>query len=105
MPLLHVTDNTGEKSTVEGDSGYAVMEILRDNDLGVLALCGGACSCATCHVYIASEWRNKIPAMEENEKSLVEDTEHYREGESRLSCQIELTEQLDGLTLEVAPEE
>ena len=105
MPRLLVTDVDGQQRTLEGEAGYAVMETLRDNDTGVLALCGGACSCATCHVFIDDAWQSRIPTPADDELALLEEAEGYREGTSRLSCQIELTDDLDGLVLEVAPEE
>ncbi len=105
MPKLVVTDADGQQRTLEGESGYAVMEVLRDNDAGVLALCGGACSCATCHVFIDAPWQQKLPAPDGEELALLEEAEGYREGVSRLSCQIQLTDELDGMALEVAPEE
>ena len=80
------------------------METLRELDYGVEALCGGMCSCATCHVYIDSGWLKRLPAREAEELELLEELDCFRES-SRLSCQVELTEALDGLRLTIAPEE
>ena len=80
------------------------MEVLRDLDGGVAAICGGMCSCATCHVYVAPEWRERVPAQQSDEWELVSELQHHRDG-SRLSCQIRLSEDLNGLRVTLAPEE
>ena len=102
MPVIHITNRAGAQSTLEAESGISVMENLRDNDYEVEAICGGSCSCATCHVYIDDAWVAKLPAPEDDEKGLVEDEPTYRPG-SRLSCQIEASPDLDGLVL-IVPE-
>ncbi len=82
------------------------MEPLRDlDDGGVEALCGGMCSCATCHVFIEEKWLDKLPSRQDDELELVESTECFRDDHSRLSCQIPITDELDGLRLTIAPEE
>ena len=81
------------------------MEVLRDNDMDVEAICGGCCSCATCHIFIDDSWADKIPARSDDEQELVEETETYKPNNSRLSCQVTMTDELDGLSLTVAPEE
>ncbi|WP_416896767.1 MAG: 2Fe-2S iron-sulfur cluster-binding protein [Minwuia sp.] len=103
MPTIHVTNRAGEASTLEAESGISVMENLRDNDYEVEAICGGSCSCATCHVYVDADWLAKLPAQEEDERDLVSDEPTYQPN-SRLSCQIEMTDALDGLKLTIAPE-
>lgn len=105
MAVLHVIDRDGSERSVEADTGYSVMEVLRDRDFDIAAICGGCCSCATCHVFIAPEWKDKLEPLEGDEFVLVESTQAYREGESRLSCQIQFTEALDGLRLTLAPHE
>ncbi len=81
------------------------MEILHGNDFGVAAICGGQCSCGTCHIYVATEWLNKLPGRHPQESELLQELEYYKEANSRLSCQIEFNDNLDGLALTVAPHE
>ncbi len=105
MPTIFVVDRVGNEHTLEAESGQSVMEPLRELDDGVEALCGGMCSCATCHVFIESEWFVKLPERQDDELELLEDTECFQENNSRLACQIEVTDSLEGLRLTVAPEE
>ena len=105
MPKIVVTDRDGHQHEVDGRVGLKVMETLRELDYGVLAICGGLCSCATCHVYVAPEWIEKLPAREGDEKELLTELSHYDGDRSRLSCQLEFTEELDGLAVTIAPEE
>lgn len=105
MPTIMVTGRTGEEKAVTVDSGINVMEAIRDNGFDeLLALCGGCCSCATCHVHVDADWKEKLPAMSEDEDDLLESSDHRNE-HSRLSCQIELTDQLDGLKVRIADED
>lgn len=106
MPKLVVVNREGEEKEVEAESGISVMENIRDNGFDeLLALCGGSCSCATCHVFVDSDWSEKVggPASEDEEDLL--DSSDYRRKESRLSCQIEMSDELDGLKVEIAPED
>lgn len=81
------------------------MEALRDNDFDeLLALCGGCCSCATCHVHIDAVLADKLPVMDSDEDDLLDSSDH-RSQYSRLSCQIKLTHALDGLRAAIAPED
>ena len=105
MAKLTVTDRLGRTVEIEGQTGISVMENIRELDDSVDAICGGLCACATCHVFIAPEWMPKLPARGGEEAALVGDSMNYDEERSRLSCQISLTEDLDGLTLTVAPAE
>lgn len=105
MPVIHVTNRAGQKQTIDGKAGQTVMEVLRDKNVDVEAICGGCCSCATCHIFVDDAWAAKLPPRSEDEQELVEETESYKAGNSRLSCQIKLTPALDGLTLTVAPSE
>lgn len=105
MATINVTNRAGEKHVIEGKVGTTFMEILRDNDMDVEAICGGCCSCATCHIFIDGDWAAKLPALSEDEQELVEETESYQEGKSRLSCQVTLTDELDGISITVSPEE
>jgi 2Fe-2S ferredoxin len=105
MAKVHVTDVDGNKVDIEVEaSGQPLMEIMRDNDIEIEAICGGVCSCATCHIYVGGAWADKIPARSDDEFELVSSTEHYQEN-SRLSCQIDFKPELDGIEVTVAPEE
>lgn len=105
MAVIHVTNRAGETHAVEGKPGNTVMEILRDADMDVEAICGGCCSCATCHVFVDDAWAGKAGSRSEDEQELVEQTESYKSENSRLSCQIKFTDELDGLAVTVAPAE
>ena len=104
MALLKVIDRDGKEHDVEARSGLKVMETLRELDYGISAICGGMCSCATCHVYIEGDWAAKIPAAMSDERELIAELAHHKSG-SRLSCQIEMTDALDGLRVTIAPDE
>ena len=105
MPKIHVIDSEGEEHTVEGQAGLSLMESLRDLDNGVLALCGGMCSCATCHCYIEESWASKLDDREDDEQELLEDLDSFKEDQSRVSCQIEFSEEMDGMRVEIASDE
>jgi 2Fe-2S ferredoxin len=106
MLELTVTDRDGAEHPIASQCGYKLMEALRDsdNDFGILAMCGGACSCATCHVYVDPVWMPRLPARQSDERALLGELAHYQDT-SRLSCQIELTEALHGLRVTIAPDE
>jgi 2Fe-2S ferredoxin len=105
MPQLNIVSQTGESKSVEAKEGLTVMEVIRDNGFDeLLALCGGCCSCATCHVYIEEGYADKLPAMSEDENDLL-DTSGHRNGTSRLSCQLPITSAFDGITITIAPED
>ena len=105
MPKLTVVNRAGDESTIEVEDGLTVMEAIRDNGFDeLLALCGGCCSCATCHVHVDPAFMDKLPAMSEDEDDLLESSDHRGET-SRLSCQIAFTADLDGLKVTIAPED
>ena len=105
MPKLIVTTREGETSEIDVADGLTVMEAIRDNGFDeLLALCGGCCSCATCHVHIDPAFQEKLPAMSEDEDDLLESSDH-RDANSRLGCQIPFTGDLDGLKVTIAPED
>ena len=105
MPKLTVVDRSGTERMIEVEDGLTVMEAIRDNGFDeLLALCGGCCSCATCHVHVDPAFTDKLPAMSEGEDDLLESSDHRVET-SRLSCQIEFTPDLDGLKVAIAPED
>ncbi len=103
MPTLRVVDRDGVEHTITAVSGTSLMEPLRD--LGtVAAICGGMCSCATCHVYVDPEWVAKLPPAMSDEKDMLGDLTS-RHDNSRLACQIQVTDAISGLKVSVAPEE
>jgi len=105
MPKLIVTTREGETSEIQVDDGLTVMEAIRDNGFDeLLALCGGCCSCATCHIHVDPSFKDKLPAMSEDEDDLLESSDHRNEN-SRLSCQIPFTSELDGLKVTIADED
>ncbi|QZD86397.1 2Fe-2S iron-sulfur cluster-binding protein [Qipengyuania psychrotolerans] len=105
MPKLIVTTREGDTSEIEVEDGLTVMEAIRDNGFDeLLALCGGCCSCATCHIHVDPAFKDKLPEMSEDEDDLLESTEHRVET-SRLSCQIPFGSELDGLKVTIAPED
>ncbi|MET0534048.1 MAG: 2Fe-2S iron-sulfur cluster-binding protein [Steroidobacter sp.] len=101
---LNVVDRTGEAHEVDTPAQGSLMEALRELEYGVSAICGGMCSCATCHVYIAPEWAGKLPDRQSDELDLLSELQ-FRQQTSRLSCQVRLTDALDGLSVTLAPEE
>ena len=103
MPKLIITERTGKKSEIEYDSNFTLMEILRDNGYDIEASCGGCCACATCHVYIDEKWTNNLKNMDDDEESMLDQAFDVKNN-SRLSCQIDLSEELDGLEIEIAPD-
>jgi ferredoxin, 2Fe-2S len=105
MPQLIVVTRTGEERTVEGEVGLSVMEVVRDNGFDeLLALCGGCCSCATCHVHVDPAFADRLPAISEDEDDLL-GSSSTRDATSRLSCQIQFTTALDGLKVRIAEED
>lgn len=104
MTVLKVTDRDGAEHEVSIKAVGTLMEKLRDLDYGVAALCGGVCSCATCHVYIDESWLAKLPSVQSDETDVIGDLSNKRPN-SRLSCQIPLKAEYDGLKLTIAPEE
>jgi 2Fe-2S ferredoxin len=104
MPLLKVVDRDGVEHEVDARAGLKVMETLRELEYGVAAICGGMCSCATCHVYVDPEWFPKLPRRQSDEQDLLSELSHTKEN-SRLSCQVEMTDALAGLKVTIAPDE
>lgn len=105
MPSITVIGVSGESRVLEARQGQTVMEIVRDAGFDeLLALCGGCCSCATCHVYVESGPSQVLDAMSEDENDLLDSSSH-RKSQSRLSCQLPFTVALDGLLVRIAPED
>jgi 2Fe-2S ferredoxin len=102
MPMLTVTTRDGAVREIDGSVGLSVMEAIRDGGIDELAaVCGGCCSCATCHVYVDAGDMALLPPMTADEDDLLDASEH-RTARSRLSCQITV---FDGLRVEIAPED
>ena len=100
--FLNIIDHSGVEHKVEALEGWRVMEIIRDWGLGIKAECGGACACASCHVYVEGEWTKLLvpPTDEEMDKL---DEAPLVENNSRLSCQILMRPEFDGLRVRLAP--
>jgi 2Fe-2S ferredoxin len=97
-----VTDRDDITHVVQAETGLHVMEILRELDYGVAAICGGLCSCATCHVYIDPQWMGQLPAPMSDELEILRELPSYRASTSRLSCQVEFSPELSGIALTIA---
>jgi ferredoxin, 2Fe-2S len=105
MPELIVVTRDGEERTLKAEPGLSVMEVIRDGGIDeLLALCGGCCSCATCHVHVDADWVGQLPAMSADEDDLLDATSD-RDARSRLSCQVPFTEALDGMRVTIAAED
>ena len=105
MPKLIVVTREGEERELEGDAGLSAMEVIRDGGVDeLLALCGGCCSCATCHVHVDPAFADLLPPMSEDENDLL-DSSSDRDATSRLSCQVPFEDSLDGLRVTIAAED
>jgi ferredoxin, 2Fe-2S len=104
MARMVVVDRDGKEHEIEARAGLKIMEILRELDYGVAAICGGLCSCATCHIYVDTAWTARLPAPQSDELELLRELSDYKEPVSRLSCQVEFTEQLSGIKVAIAPD-
>lgn len=105
MPNITVVNQSGEEITVAASTGRTLMEVIRDNGFDeLLALCGGCCSCATCHVHIDPAFADKLPKPSEDESDLLDSSDHRNEY-SRLSCQVAVTDALEGLRVTIAQED
>ena len=99
MATVNFTDCTGVLHVIEVENGWSLMEAAIDNDVfGITADCGGACSCATCHAYIDESWLEKLPEVGDLEDCMLDHAE--RKDNSRLTCQIFMSDELDGIELE-----
>ena len=105
MPIINVTTRDGRTRAIEGRGGDSLMENLRAGGIEeILALCGGCCSCATCHVFVDEDWLGALPPISDDEDDLLS-TSGARQANSRLSCQIRFGTGLDGIAVTVAPED
>ena len=105
MTTIFVTDRDGTQHEVNAYDGSSLMEALRDEAMGVEAICSGQCACATCHCLIETSWLSKLPMPSDDESELLESLDHYDTLRSRLTCQIPVGGELEGLTLTVGPDE
>jgi 2Fe-2S ferredoxin len=105
MPEIIVTTREGEQQTLPFSNGASLMQTICEGGVDeLLALCGGVCSCATCHVHIDDEFLNRLTPISDDEDGLLSGSEHRRHN-SRLSCQVRMTDDLDGLRVTIAPED
>ena len=105
MPKIIYQTQDGTRHEVEVENGYSVMEGAINNNIdGIVAECGGACACATCHGYVDEVWIKKLNEMDDMEDSML-DAAFDRKANSRLTCQIEVSDKLDGLVVHVAENE
>jgi 2Fe-2S ferredoxin len=105
MPKLIVVTREGEEREIEGETGLSVMEVIRDAGIDeLLALCGGCCSCATCHVHVDPAFIGLLPPLGEDENDLLDSSDDRTEY-SRLSCQLPFDASLDGLKVSIAAED
>ncbi len=104
MARMTVVDRDGKAHDIEAKTGLKIMEVLRELDYGVAAICGGLCSCATCHIYVDTSWTARLPAKQTDEQELLTELSDYRADTSRLSCQVDFTEALSGIRVTIAPD-
>ena len=105
MPKVTYRPASGDPITVDAFADMTLMEVALCNDVpGIVGLCGGICSCATCHVYVDEEWAARLPAPSREEQDMVEGLDQRR-ASSRLGCQVMVTDALDGLVVTVAAAE
>ena len=107
MSSIKVTfaQSDGSEQTIDdAELGRSLMEVAREHGVpGILADCGGGCACATCHVYVDEQWREAVGTPDEIENEMLDMVSDLREPNSRLSCQIKLKAELDGIRVTVAP--
>ncbi|MCB9943136.1 MAG: 2Fe-2S iron-sulfur cluster binding domain-containing protein [Geminicoccaceae bacterium] len=103
MAKIVVVDRDGNESEIEGTIGWSVMEVIRDANLPIEAACGGCCACATCHVYVDPAWLAKLDEPDADEELMLDEAFEVQDN-SRLSCQIKLSDELDGIRVTLAPE-
>ena len=103
MGTLKVKDRDGLVHELDAQIGSTIMEIIRDAGLDIEAACGGCCACATCHVYVTNDKIQKLKLIDDDEESMLDQAFSVLNN-SRLGCQIEYSDDLDGLELTLAPE-
>lgn len=104
VTVTFVEESGNERTFEDVSEAQSLMEVGRTNGVaGILADCGGACACATCHVYVEEAWMEKVGAPDSIEEEMLDLVSEFQKPNSRLSCQIRLREELDGLKVAVAP--
>ena len=103
MVTIKVEDQDGVEHVVDGALGVSLMKTLRDVDIEISSVCGGTCSCGTCHVFLKNDWAARMPSRSNDESDLLEMLPFFDPVTSRLACQIHLEEDLDGLECKIAP--
>ena len=105
MPRIHVTRRDGSRQTIDAAAGQSLKDALKGAGVDeILGLCGGFASCGTCHVHVAEGWLGRLPEMRGDEDELLAFSD-WRHANSRLACQVPLTDGLDGIAVTVAPED
>jgi ferredoxin, 2Fe-2S len=105
MMKINVVTREGTQHELTAEPGLSVMEIIRDAGIDeLLALCGGCCSCATCHVYVDDSFASLLPPISDDESDLLDSSDH-RTAASRLSCQLHVSSEMDNLRVVIAPED
>ena len=102
MNKIYVNDREENTHEIQSEDDLTLMEIIRDAGLDIEAACGGCCACATCHIYIDEEWLGKLPKIEEEEESMLDQAFHVTK-QSRLGCQIQYSDKFNGIKLKLAP--
>lgn len=102
MPKVTYRQADGSENEIDVPEGWSLMEAAIQNDIdGIVAECGGGCACATCHVYVDDAFKDKLPAIGDMEGDMLECTAADRTANSRLSCQIRVTPELEGLVVDI----
>lgn len=105
MTQITIVTRSGDAQEIAAETDHSLMECIRDAGIDeLLALCGGSCSCATCHVFVGADFIDRLPILGDDENDLLDGSD-YRQPSSRLSCQIKVTPALHGMTVTIAPEE
>ena len=104
MINIVVKDPTGQEHQIQGLEGDTLMEVLREYEWGVAAICGGIMACGTCQVYVDDAWVDKFPQRDPEEQDLLDEFDSIKPN-SRLSCQMHLNSSHDGLSVTIAPDE
>ena len=103
MGNINAIDRDGTEHQLEGRERASFMEILKMAGLSLEALCSGSCQCSTCHIYVDEAWLAKLPVQDEFEKATLENEAENIQPNSRLACQVQWDENLDGIIVRVAP--
>ena len=103
MGAIKVKDRQDKLHQLNAEHGSTIMEIIRDAGLDIEAACGGCCACATCHIYISPVWITKLKQIDDDEESMLDQAFHVTKN-SRLGCQLEYSDDLNGMELTLAPE-